>query len=386
MVVLVAAGALVGPSALALVSTPLDAVGPQLVFTLGVSLILFHGGIGIDLRVISQTAVGLGLLVLPGIALTTCVVAVPAHLALDVDWPVALMIGAVLASTDPAILIPLFDRMRLRPKVAQTIVAESAFNDPTGTVLTLTLASVVTAGSVHVSDAAADFAQSLALGAALGIGGGLALALLLSSHRGGLWRESPAAAIVAVVAAEYFASEQIGASAYLAAFLMGLIVGNMELLGIPRAAAHTRVLDSFTGQAADVAMLAVFVILGVNLPFAALRDNLWAGLIVMAVFIFVARPLTVFACLLPDRRGRWTREELLFLCWCRETGVVPAAVASLLVARGVDGAEDAVTMVAFAIVLTLLLQATTAGLVAHRLGLSATSAQPQDRPLPAADT
>ena len=89
----------------------------------------------------------------------------------------------------------------------------------------------------------------------------------------------------------------------------------------------------------------------------------------MVVFILVARPLTVFACLLPDRRGGWTREELLFLCWCRETGVVPAAVASLLLSRGVPGAEQAVTMVAFAIVTTLLLQATTAGLVARRLGL-----------------
>ena len=87
------------------------------------------------------------------------------------------------------------------------------------------------------------------------------------------------------------------------------------------------------------------------------------------MIIAIARPLTVFACLLPDRRGGWTREELLFLCWCRETGVVPAAVAALLLSRGVPGAEEAVTMVAFAIVTTLLLQATTAGLVARRLGL-----------------
>ena len=106
-----------------------------------------------------------------------------------------------------------------------------------------------------------------------------------------------------------------------------------------------------------------------NLPLDALWDDLGPGLLVMAVFILVARPLTVFACLLPDRRGGWTREELLFLCWCRETGVVPAAVASLLLSRGVPGAEQAVTMVAFAIVTTLLLQATTAGLVARRLGL-----------------
>ncbi len=116
-------------------------------------------------------------------------------------------------------------------------------------------------------------------------------------------------------------------------------------------------------------MLAVFVTLGLNLPVADLREDLWAGLAVMAVFILVARPLCVLACLLPERRGAWTGRELAFLCWCRETGVVPAAIAGLLLARGVPGAEEAVELVAFAIVTTLLLQATTAGRVARRLGL-----------------
>jgi cell volume regulation protein A len=369
MVVLVGMGALAGPSALDLVDVPLDGTGAGLVFTLGVSLILFHGGLGISLRVIRRTALGLGLLALPGMALTAAVVAVPVHALLDVPWSQALMLGAVLSSTDPAILIPLFERLRLRPKVAQTVIAESAFNDPTGTVLTLTLASVVTAGSVDLAGPVGDFSQSLLLGAGIGLGGGLLLAALLSDHRFGYWRESPAAAILAVVAAQYFAAEEVGGSGYLAAFLMGLVVGNVDLLGIRRPEHHFRVLEHFSAQAAEVAMLGVFVILGLNLPFDALRDNVWAGAAIMVVFVFVARPLTVLACLLPDRRGEWTREEVTFLCWCRETGVVPAAVASLLVARGVPGAEEAVMLVAFAIVTTLLLQATTAGLLARRLGL-----------------
>ncbi len=190
MVVLVGAGALVGPPVLDVVDVPLSGAGAQLVFTLGVSLILFHGGVGISLRVISRTAVGLALLVLPGVILTALVVAVPIRLLLDVPWSVALMIGAVLSPTDPAILVPLFDRLRLRPKVAQTLIAESAFNDPTGTVLTLALASVVTADSVELVAPAADFAQSLVLGALIGMGGGAALAVLLSTRRGGVWRDS----------------------------------------------------------------------------------------------------------------------------------------------------------------------------------------------------
>ena len=159
------------------------------------------------------------------------------------------------------------------------------------------------------------------------------------------------------------------APAYLAAFVMGLLVGNMELLGFGRDDRHEAMLDSFMAQTSELAMLAVFVTLGINLPFGALCDHLWGGLAVMAAFIFVARPLTVAACLLPDRRGAWTRNELVFLSWCRETGVVPAAVAGVLLARGVEGAELAVAMAALAVVTTLLLQATTAGALARRLGL-----------------
>ena len=97
MIVLVAVGALIGPSALGIVENPLNGVGAQLIFTVGVAMILFHGGVGISLRVISRTAVGLGLLVLPGVAITAFIVAVVVAPIFGVSLLVALMIGAVLA-------------------------------------------------------------------------------------------------------------------------------------------------------------------------------------------------------------------------------------------------------------------------------------------------
>jgi cell volume regulation protein A len=369
MVVLLGAGVVVGPSVLDLVENPVDGLGAQLVFTLGVSLILFHGGVGVSLRVISRTAVGLGMLVLPGILITAVVVALVAMPVFSLPFSVALLVGAALAATDPAILIPLFDRLRLRPKVSQTVIAESAFNDATATVLVLTVAGVVEAGNVGATEPLTDFSKSLALGAVLGIGGGLLLAVMLSSHAVGIWRESPAVAILAIVALTYFTTDELGGSAYLAAFVMGLIVGNTERLGLGRHADHAKQLDDFMTQASEIAVLAVFVTLGINLPLDALWDNLWGGLVVMVVFLLVARPVTVLACLLPDRRGRWTREEIVFISWCRETGVVPAAVAGVLLARDVEGAEIVAAMVALAVVTTLLLQATTAGALARRLGL-----------------
>ena len=370
MVVLVAAGALIGPSVLGIVSNPLDGIGAQLLFNIGVALILFHGGTGISLRVISRTSVGLGLLVLPGVLITAVIVALVVWPVFGVAFPVALLIGAVLAATDPAILIPLFDRLKIRPKVSQTVIAESAFNDVTGTVLTLTLVGVAEAGSFTLTGPALEFGRELVLGAAIGIAAGLILCYAIaSSARSGIWDESPGVAILAVIVLGYFSTEYLGGSAYLATFMMGLMIGNMELLGLGHHDEHVTLLEGFLGQAAEIATLLIFVTLGLNLPFEALGEYLLGGLLVMFVLIFVARPITVLACLLPDRRGGWTREEIAFISWCRETGVIPAAVASLLLAQGVEGAEIAVSMVAFAVCTTLLLQATTAGYVARKLNL-----------------
>ena len=370
MIVLVAVGALIGPSVLGLVSNPLDGVGAQLLFNIGVALILFHGGVGISLRVISRTAVGIGLLVLPGVFITAFIVALVVAPIFGVSLLVAFMIGAVIAPTDPAILIPLFERLGLRPKVAQTVIAESAFNDVTGTVLVLTLVEVVEAGHFTVSGPLIEFSKELALGAVIGVGAGLLLAYAVASTaRAGIWDESPGVVIFAVVALVYFSSETIGGSAYLAAFTMGLIVGNMDEFKLGQHEESEKLLESFVGQVAEIAVLLIFVTLGMNLPFAALGEYFFGGLLVMACFIFVARPVSVLACLLPDRPGRWTRNEVIFLSWCRYTGVIPAAVGSILLARGVEGAEIAVSLVALAVVTTLLLQATTAGYVAQRLGL-----------------
>lgn len=362
MIVLVAVGALIGPSVLGIASNPLGGAGAQLIFTMGVSLILFHGGVGISLRVLSQVGVGLGLLALPGVLITTVIVALAVAPIFGVAFPVALMIGAVLASTDPAILIPLFDRLNMRPKVAQTLISESGLNDTTGAVLALALVAAVEAGRFTLSGPALEFSKELAIGILAGL---ILCYAIASTKRTGIWDE-PGVAILALVALAYFSSEYVGGSGYLAAFVMGLMVGNMRELGFRQ---YEELLENFVGQVSEIATLLIFVTLGMNLPFDALGQYLLGGLLVMAIFIFVARPVTVLACLLPDRRGGWTREELAFLSWSRYTGVIPAAVASLLLARGVEGAEIAVSLVALAVVATLVLQATTAGYVAWRLGL-----------------
>jgi cell volume regulation protein A len=369
MLLLVAFGALLGPSALDVIDIPFDSQGAQLLFTLGVSLILFYGGLNLSLPVLRRVWVGLGMLVIPGVILTAAVTGTVAHLAFGLSWTAALLMGAVLAPTDPAILIPLFVRSRLRPKVAQTVVAESAFNDPTGAVLALTLAGVLLSGDSNVATPVRQFGTDLAISTVLGIVAGVLLAAVISSHRAGIWRESSAAAVLMVVTISYFSLDSAGGSGYLGAFLAGLIVGNMEQLGLAMHSEHEREMRRFAFNTADLVMFVVFLVLGANIPFHELGANLLPALAVVSALLVVARPLTVLACTLPDRGGAWTRQEVAFLCWTRETGVIPAALVGVLAGLGVPNADLYASVVALAIIMTLLLQALPAGRLARRLGL-----------------
>jgi potassium/hydrogen antiporter len=369
ILVLLAMGALFGPHALDVIDVPIDSLGAQLLFTLGVSLILFYGGLNLSVAVLRRVWVALGLLVLPGVVVTAVVTGLIAYLVFDLSFTGAVLLGAVLAPTDPAILIPLFLRSKLRPKLTQTIVAESAFNDPTGAALALALAGVVITGDASVAEPVGEFAIDLGISTVIGALAGVGLAAVISSRRAGVWRESSALAVLTVVTISYFSLDSAGGSGYLGAFLAGLIVGNMEHLGLAMHTTHEYEMRVFSAGVADLVTLFVFVVLGANIPFDDLGEHLLPALAVLAALLLLARPVVVLACTLPDRRARWTPQEILFLCWTRETGVVPAALVGVLAGLGVPDIEIYASVVALAVVLTLLLQALPARRLAGRLGL-----------------
>jgi cell volume regulation protein A len=369
MLVLLLGGALLGPSVTDAIDVPLDSMGAQILLTLGVSFILFYGGLQLSTRVLSGVAVGLGLLAVPGVVITALVAGSVAALAFDVPFSTGLLIGAVLAPTDPAILIPLFARIGLRQKVEQTAIAESALNDATGAVLALVFAGVVLGGGTSVTDPAIDFLEDLGISTALGIGFGILLSLVVSDRRAGIWQESAAIAVVAVVAVGYFSIDSAGGSGYLGAFLAGFIVGNMDRLRLAMHSVHERDMRILVGTVTDVVVILVFITLGANLPWGDIWDNFGPALAVVAALILLARPVAVLLCLLPDRRGHWTAGEIVFLSWTRETGVVAAALAAVMVGLDVPDAELIVTTVALAIVVTLTVQTTTKTWLGRRLGL-----------------
>ena len=369
IVLLIAFGAALGPSALDVLDVPLDSLGAQLLFTFGVSSILFYGGMKLSLAVLRDVGVTLGLLALPGVLLTALLTGAVASLAFGLPFEQGLLIGAVLSPTDPAILIPLFVASRLRLRVAQTVIAESAFNDPTGAVLALAVAGALLSGDAGVGGPATEFLGELAISTVVGILAGILLSATISSRRTGILRDSAPVAVLAVVAVSYVSLDFAGGSGYLGAFLAGLIVGNMELLGLAMHSHHEEELEVTSRTLAEVVTIFVFLVVGASIPFATLGEQWAPSLAVVAMLLVVARPLTILACTLPDRRARWTRQELAFLCWTRETGVVPAALVGVLAGLGVPDVDLLAAVVALAIVATLLLQAAPAPWLARRLGL-----------------
>jgi len=96
---------------------------------------------------------------------------------------------------------------------------------------------------------------------------------------------------------------------------------------------------------------------------------LLGGIAVVAIFMLVARPVTVLACTLPDRQARWSLNEILFMCWTRETGVIPAALAGILLGMKAPGARMIASVTFIAILMTILIQAPTTRWLAGRLAL-----------------
>jgi cell volume regulation protein A len=113
----------------------------------------------------------------------------------------------------------------------------------------------------------------------------------------------------------------------------------------------------------------IFILLGSQVDFALMQRHLVPGIGVVLAFMLIARPVAVFVCALPDRRAKWTFKEMLFMCWTRETGVIPAALAGLLLGMHAPGADVIAAVTFIAVLLTILIQAPTTLALARSLDL-----------------
>ena len=364
------AGMLVGPQALGLIDIQANSPLNQFILLFGASYILFDGGASLRFNVLKRVWITIVVISTVGVVITTAVTGIAAYYILGVPFIVALLLGATLASTDPATLVPIFRQVKIRDRVAQTVMSESAFNDAMG--------AIVTFGVLAVAMETGEFSPAASLlnllkQSIIGIGAGAVLgylaALLIAHERWAFLAEyGPVVTVMAVIGA-YFAADGLQASGFMAVFVFGIVLGNKDALGFKMEAGESQKLDEYVMTTAFIMRLFIFILLGTQVDFKLMNQYLVGGIVVVAIFMLVARPITVFLCALPDRRAQWSFNEMLFMCWTRETGVIPGALAGLLLGMNAPGAQMIASVTFIAILMTILIQAPTTKWLGRRLGL-----------------
>jgi cell volume regulation protein A len=364
------AGIAIGPHALGLIDIGAGSALNQIILLFGASYILFDGGAALRLSVLRKVWITILVIATLGVLITAGITALAAHVVLGLPFAVAGLLGALLAPTDPATLMPIFRTVRIRARIAQTAITESAFNDPMAAILTFALLGLVTGqGDFSVSHALFQLVWESAVGIGAGVVLGYLAALLIAHQRWAFLAEyAPVVTLVAVIGA-YFAASDLRASGFMAVFVFGVVLGNKESFGFRMEAGEAARLDEFVLTTAFIMRLFIFILLGAQVDFAGVGRHWIGGVAVVAVLMLVARPVTVFICAAPDRRAKWSLAELLFMCWTRETGVIPAALAGLLLGMHAPGADVIASVTFVAILLTILIQAPTTEWLARRLKL-----------------
>jgi cell volume regulation protein A len=360
-----------GPDALGLVTIGAESAASQLLLLFGASYILFDGGAALRFKVLKEVWITIIVIATLGVIITAAVTAFAAEMLMGLPFMTALLLGAVIASTDPATLVPIFRQVKIKDRVMQTVIAESALNDAMGAILTFTVLGVAASGVETFSPAGSvvDLLREAGLGLFTGGIVGLVGLFLVMHPRWGVWSQYPPLVTVIVVIAAYLAAQVAHGSGFMAVFTAGLIFGNAESFGQRLNHAAQEKLEDFIATVALIMRMFIFILLGAQVNFHLLAEVWQGAACVVLVFMFVARPLTVFLCAGADRRAQWSMRELLFMSWTRETGVIPAALAGMLVGAGVPGAETVAGVTFMAVLLTILIQAPTTKWLAKRLNL-----------------
>ena len=330
--------------------------------SLALAIILFDGGLRTRLATVRAVLAPTLLLATVGVVLTAMLTGAAARWLLELDWPYAFLVGAVVASTDAAAVLFLLRAggLQLRERVGTTLEIESSANDPAAILLTMMLVEYLLAPqALSWFELARELAVQFILGGAGGVLGGLAIArglnrLPLGHALSPLFALAAAVWIFGVVG-------YLGGSGFLAVYAAGLVVGNRVKSGLGNLLGT---LDAATW----LCQIAMFLVLGLLVSPSRLLDFLLPALGVAAFLMLAGRPLAVVLCLAPLRR--FGKREIAFISWIGLRGAVGIFLASIPMLAQLPNAA-LVFNVAFVVVLaSLLVQGWTLGLAARVLDVA----------------
>ena len=335
--------------------------------TVGLVLILFDGGLNTPLDAVRRVARPAGVLATLGVIGTAGAMALGAH-ALGLSWAQALLLGAIVSSTDAAAVFAVLrgSGMHLKRRVGATLEVESGVNDPMAVILTIVLTSNLSRpGAIEPWRLPIDVGIQLAIGALLGFGvgyGGRQLLTRLRLPAGGLY---PALTLTLSFLAFGLPTLLYG-SGFLAVYVAAIVLGNGEL---PYRAGLLRVHDAL----AWLSQIGMFLMLGLLAYPSRLVEVWWIGLTLALFLAFFARPVVVALCLAPFR---YTVRDVAYVGWVGLRGAVPIILAIFPVLAGAPGAERIFDIVFFVVVVNALVPGGTVPRVTRWLGLESADPPP----------
>ena len=321
-------------------------------------VILFDGGLHIGLRRFRRSAAPILALGVLGTFATAGIVAVAAHYLLGFDWVLAGLVGAAIAPTDPAVTFSVFGSREVRGRAGTILEGEAGMNDPVGIALMIGMIELATEEDGDFWIVVREFAVEMTLGLLVGIAGALLLLPIMRNVR----LTEPALYPIRVLAGAgiiYGLASFIGGSGFLAAFVAGVVLGDV-------AAPRKGEIEGFLASLAGLAEIAAFVALGLTVGLGDLGEGgTWAeGLALALILAFIARPIAILPLLLPSRL---TWGERIFIAWGGLKGAVPILLGALALLSDLDDTGELYGIVFIVVLFSVIVQGASVPKVAARL-------------------
>jgi len=317
------------------------------VVSIALVFILFNGGMHIGWGRARRSLGPIAWIGIAGTAVTAAGITVAAHFLFGFDWQSSLLLGAALSPTDPAVVFSVLGQREISGRSGTILEGESGANDPVGIALMVTLLGVTGTGWQAIGSGLGEFVLQLAIGAVFGIAGGLALAWLMRHSRLG---DEALSSILVVASAVllYGAAAALGGSGFLAAFIAGILVGDVR-------APYKGEVQRFSSGLASLAEIAVFILLGLSIRLQdVLRpDVLLTGLAIAGLVIFVIRPVLVGLLIAPIKLRLGERA---FVLWAGLKGAVPILLGLFILGSHTPDADRLYAIIFIVVLVSVLLQ------------------------------
>lgn len=357
-------GILLGPDGLSVLHPQSLGVGLEVIVALSVAVILFEGGLSLDLRDLGKVSGSLRNLVTLGTLITLLGGGIAAHYLGEFPWSIAFLYAALVVVTGPTVVSPLLKQVKVDRQVATILEGEGVLIDPVGAILAVVVLDTILNGDASPQEAIMGLTLRLGIGASIGASGGWLLGLLLK-RANFLSEELKNLVVLAGMWGLFSLAQTIRSeSGLMATVVSGMVVGASAL-------PEERLLRRFKGQLTVLGVSVLFILLSADLSIASVFALGWGSLFTVLVLMFVVRPISITLC--TWNSGLNWRQKL-FLSWVAPRGIVSASVASLfailLTERGINGGDSIKALVFLTILMTVFLQGLTARWVANLLQIN----------------